>query len=101
MQNRPQGWIFLRLPKLKIPKVFKFQMEASVLSLPLSGLGFGISPKNIREVDENSHFSFEKTVCTTGYFSEQYSADGFLKGGAGTCKGHSETSSESSFINKS
>ena len=88
MQNRPQGCIFLSLTKLKIQKAFKFQMEGLVLSVPLPLLQFGTSPKDIHKVDENSHFSVEKIVCTTDYFSGRYSADGFLQGGADTCKEH-------------
>ena len=88
MQNRPPGCIFFSLTKLKIQNVFKFQMEGSVLSVPLPLLQFQTSPKDIHKVDESSHFSVEKTVCTTYYFSGRYSADGFLEGGADTCKEH-------------
>ena len=101
MQNRPQGCIFFSPTKFQIPKVFKFEMGESVLTVPLPLLWFGTSPKYIHEVNENSYFSVEKTVCTTDYFSGWNSADGFLKGGADTCKGHSDiSSSESRFFDK-
>ena len=77
-------------------------MEGSILLVPLPVLRFVTSPTDIYKVDENSHFSLEKTVCTTGYFSERFSADGFFKGGAGTCKTHSDISlSEFRFSDKS
>ena len=76
-------------------------MEGSILSIPWPLLWFGTSPKEIHKVDENPHFSVEKTVCTTVYFSGQYSANAFLKGGTDTCKGHSDiSSSESRFSDK-
>ena len=102
MKYRPQGCIFFSPTKFKIPKVFKFQMEGSVLPVLLPLLWFGTSPKDIHKVDENSHFSVEKTVCTTDYFFGRYSADGFLEGGTDTCKRHSDiSSSESRFLDKS
>ena len=102
VQNRPRGCISFSATKPKIPKVCKFQMEVSILSVPLLLLRFGTSPKDIHKVDDNSHFSVEKTVCTTDYSSGRYSANGFLKGGADTCKGHSDiSSSESRFSDKS
>ena len=64
-ENRSQGCIFLSPTKPKIPKVCKFQMEGSILFV---SLWFGTSPKDIHKVDENSHFSVEKTVCTTDFF---------------------------------
>ena len=77
-------------------------MEGSVLAVPLPLLWFGTSPKDMHEVDENSHFSVEKIVCTNDHFSGRYSADGCLEGRADICKGHSDiSSSESRFFNKS
>ena len=77
-------------------------MEGSVLPVLLPLLWFGTSPKDIHKVDENSHFSVEKTVCTTDYFFGRYSANGFLEGGTDTCKRHSDiSSSESRFLDKS
>ena len=77
-------------------------MEEFILSVPLPLFRLGTSPKDIHNVDENSHFSAEKTVCTTDYFSGRNSANGFLKGGTNTCKGHSDISSpESKFSDKS
>ena len=93
VKNRPQGCIFFSLTKPKISNVCKFQMEGSLLSVPLPLLRFWTSPKDIHKVDENSHFSVEKTVCTSHYFAGRYSANGFIKGGADTCKGHSDISS--------
>ena len=55
LQNRPQGCIFFSPTKPEIPKVCKFQMEGSILSVPLPLLPFGTSPKDIHKVDENSH----------------------------------------------
>ena len=52
VQNRPQGWIFFSSTKFKISKLFKFQMEGSVLPLPLLLLWFRTCPKDIHEVDE-------------------------------------------------
>ena len=75
-------------------------MEGSVLPLPLLLLWFRTCPKDIHEVDENSHFSVEKTLCTTDYFSGPYSADGFLEGGADTCREHSDISSSGFSINR-
>ena len=64
-------------------------------------LWFGTSPKNIHKVDENFHLSVEETVCTTDYFSGRYSANGFIKGGTDTSKGHFDKSfSESRFSDK-
>ena len=54
---------------LKIPKVCKFQIEGSMISVPLILLRFGTSAKDIHKVDQNCHFSVEKTICTTDYFS--------------------------------
>ena len=100
-KNKHQGCIFFRATEPKNPKVCKFQIERSILSVPLPLLWFETSPKDIHKVDENSHFSVEKTVCTTDYFSGRYSANGFLKGRIDTCKGHSYiSSSKSRFSNK-
>ena len=60
VQNRPQGCIFFSPTKLQIPKVFKFEMEESVLPVPLPLLWFGTSPKYIHKVNRNSYFSVEK-----------------------------------------
>ena len=69
----------------KSPKICKFHMEGSILSVPLLLLRFGTSPKELHKVDENPHFAVEKTVCTTDYFSRRYSANDFFKGGTETC----------------
>ena len=101
VQNRPQECIFFSPTKPKIPKVCKFQMEGSILSVPLPLLQFGTSPKDIHKVDDNSHFSVEKTVCEIDYFLGRYSANGSLKGGNDTCKRHCGISpSESRFSDK-
>ena len=63
MQNSPQACIFFSPTKPKIPKVCKFQVERSILSVTLALLCFGTSPNDIYKVDENSHFPIEKTVC--------------------------------------
>ena len=98
-ENRSQGCIFLSPTKPKIPKVCKFQMEGSILFV---SLWFGTSPKDIHKVDENSHFSVEKTVCTTDFFFGRYSANGFLKRGADNYNRHCDISySESRFSDKS
>ena len=62
VQNRPQGCIFSSPTKPEIPKVCKFQMEGSILSVPLPLLRFGTSPKYIHKVGDNSRFSAKKTV---------------------------------------
>ena len=72
VQKRPQGYVLFSSTKPKIPKTCKFQMEESILSVPWPLLWFRTSHKDINKVDENSHFSVEKTVCTTDYFSGQY-----------------------------
>ena len=84
VQNIPQGCILFRPIKPKIPKVCTFQLEGSILSVPLPLLRFGTSPKGIHKVHENSHSSVGKTVCTTDCFSGRYPANGFLKGGTET-----------------
>ena len=69
VQNRPQRCTFFSLTKPKIPKVFSFKWADLFYSFPLPLDRFGTSPKDIHKVDENSHFSVEKTVSATDYFS--------------------------------
>ena len=88
--------------KPKILKICKFQIEGSILSVPMSLLQFGTSPKDIHKIDQNSYFSVVKTVFTTDYVSGQYSANDFLRGRTDTSKEHSDiSSSESRFSDKS
>ena len=53
----------------KSPKSVSFKWADLFYSFPLPLDRFGTSPKDIHKVDENSHFSVEKTVSATDYFS--------------------------------
>ena len=72
VQYRPHGCVYFSRTKSKIPNVCKFEMEGPILSASLPLLWFGTSPKDIHKVEENSHFSVEKTVCMADYFSGRY-----------------------------
>ena len=99
VQNRPQGCIFFSPTKFKIPKVFNFQICST--SSFASAVVWD-QPQGYSQSWREFPFSVEKTVCKTDYFSGRYTADGFVEGRAGTCKGHSDiSSSESGFFDKS
>ena len=61
-------------------------MDGSILIISFASVSLWDQPQGYSQSWWEFHFSVEKTVCATDYFSEWYSANVFLKGGTDTCK---------------